>query len=186
MLTYSLADRWHKVRAVNETSNGYRSIIPTGTEPVTAGTATATSKSVQEICTDILSPGKVRSTVEMLFYGTGANNNTFLARCLSWTCTDGAPATRLWVPTTLFEATLTLSSTVPGVAGKDLVAAELFADTIVIVGTSGNANVTFSITSPADNTIAHLSMSIEGSQKLEWIFTTGGSATDCNALWRTL
>lgn len=170
-----------KARKVNETSNGYVSKITTATEPQgDAGTATGAS------IIDLVHGGNIaHGSVRIFPYGSGANNTTFSMRVLGWEYTGigGGDVgvtreTALWIPGVLCEVQCTLSTSV-GVANKCMVATERFADTIT--PTTGNDNITVFRTSTADNTIASLIVLTQGCLKLELQFTTGGSATDCNA-----
>ena len=117
-------------------------------------------------------------------YGTGSNNNTFSLRVIGWRIVgetgDQTFTSLLWWPVTLCELACTLSATT-GVAGRIISNTERAVDTIVL--TTGNANVNNSIVSPADDTIAHCTIDLEGFQKIEYTFDTGSSATDCNLLW---
>ncbi len=181
MLIETNSTLFRKARSVNQTSNGYVSKVPTNTEPGTpnddAGTATGTS--VIKLSSD--SGSSAQNQAIIVPYGTGSNNGTFLMRAIGWRYVGTDPTTRLWIPVVLGEWTCTLSSSIPGVAGKTIVATELFADTIVIVGTTGGDNA-LGISSPAADIMAYIILDLRGSQKLELTFTTGGSATDCNAL----
>lgn len=184
MLLETLSQSFRKARSVNQTSNGYVSKVPTATEPSgDAGTATGAS------VFDLSSPTGALSQngLVAVFYGTGSNNNTFSARLIGWRPVgETNTLTMLWIPVPLIEVAVTLSSTPVGVVGHTIVATELFADTIALTGTTANANVGVELVSPANDTIAILSADLRGFRKLEWSFTTGGSATDCNCLWALL
>lgn len=163
-----------KVLATNYTTNGYPTRIPTVTEPSGDG--------IIELAGGDGKHGMNGFIIVPI--GVGSNNNTFNMRMLGWRRLGTDPNTRLWIPVTLFEVQCTLTTSQTGVAGKVLVAADLFADTIAEV--TGNDGVNYDIVSPADNTIAHLLGDGKGFRKLEPIFTTGGVATSCNALFATL
>ncbi len=168
---------FRKARSVNQTSNGYVSKLPTATEPSgDAGSATGAS------VIDIAPIGGVgQNGCRCVFYGVGSNNNTFSSRVIGWSSVgDNDVNTKLWIPVILVEFAVTLSSTPIGVAGKTIVATELFADTITL--TYGNANVSVDIVSPAADIIASAIFDVKGFQKIEFSFTTGASATSCNAL----
>lgn len=188
-----------KVRSVNETSNGYRSLIPTATEPgvlpeigggggvdiVDAGTATG--KSVINIIRGPGVPGA--NGLFLMPYGLHASvdNKTMSMRVVAWKPVGfETPSTMLWIPIPLVEVACTLSGTQIGVANKTLIATEGFADTIALTGTTANANVGVELVSPANDTAGHMIVDIKGAQKIEVIFTTGGSATSCNALFALL
>lgn len=185
---------WRKVRSVNQTSNGYVSKVPRNSSPfaaagVTGDANTATGTSIIPL-TNFGTGGMAQNGIQLLFYGTGSNNNTFSARVIGWSniVTDRSARVTddlaLWVPVLLIEVQVTLSSSCPGVAGAAIAATELFADTITITGTTANPGVNVSVISPANDTIAHMFLDMEGSMQIELSFTTGGSATDCNALYK--
>lgn len=176
MIIDVLAQAFNKARSVNQTSNGYVSKIPTATEP-SGDAGTATGSSVIELAPP---PGGIaRGGLVIVPYGAGADNATFSFRVIGWRFVGVDPQTRLWIPATLVEVTATLS-TVVGVAGYQVIDTERFADTLILV--VGSASVNNVIISPADNTIAHVMVSTSSFQKIELSFTTGGLATNCNAL----
>lgn len=192
------ANPFRKVRSVNQTSNGFVSKIPVGVDPfITANTngsgdaGTATGASVIQM-TDPITGGQTQNGAHFLFYGVGTNNQTFSARVIGWSplvssgLVSVTPDTQIWIPVPLIEVQVTLSSTPIGLAGKAIVATELFADTITITGTTANAGVNVNVVSPANDTIAHLFLDLEGFMAYEVSFTTGASATSCNALVRHL
>ena len=161
-----------KARSVNQTSATFVSKVSTTTEPTGTG-STATNSSV----IDLRSPGNdvMRSVVKILLYGTGNDNDTFSCQVIGWTLAGSG----LWVPTVLCQLQGTLSTAV-GVAGAYVVDTERFADAITV--TFGNANVSVEVPTVPANTIAIAKAALVDSQKLELSFTTGGSATGCNAL----
>ena len=174
--TFSMGFR--KARSVNQNSNGYVSKIPTGTEP-TGDAATATGASVIELGRMAGSPAQ--NGLIICPYGIGSDNNTFSLKVIGWRCVgENNLSTMLWIPVPLVVLACTLSGSAIGIVGKTILATELFADTISL--TKGNDDVSVDIVSPADDTIAHAVVDLKGFQKVEISFTTGGSATDCNAL----
>ncbi len=185
MLIETAYQPWRLARAVNQTSSSFVAKLATSTEPVTAATASATSVSILEI-------GKpfalTQNAMMVLPFGTGSDGNTFSLRVFGWA--PGAYSTSgltSWYPTLLCELLCTLSSTNTGVAsGFDPNgASDYFAKTITI--TYGNANVSVEAVSPAVAGLnAHAMVSAKGFQKFELTFSTGSSATDCNALCRFL
>jgi hypothetical protein len=174
-----LAKAWQKARDVNQTSNGYVAKDPTATEPTGTGT-TATNASVINTA-----PNGVASynAILLIPYGAGADDATFSVRVIGWKSIGGNGTTGLWIPFVLAELAVTLCTAV-GVSAKIIVDTERFADTLV--ATKGNTTTSVDITSQADNTIAHAGVALKGSQKVELSFTTGGSATNCNALYLLL
>lgn len=188
---------WRKMKSVNETSNGYVSKIPRATDPfVAAGVSgdagTATGASVVRWVEADTNGGLGQNGIECCFYGVGANNTTFSCRILGWSplVTDRlgvvSPDTNLWIPVVLVEVACTLSSTPIGLAGKAIVATELFVDTMTITSNTANAGVDVDVVSPANDTIARLMLDVQGHMAVEFQFTTGGSATSCNGLYRPL
>lgn len=177
----TISSDFNKVRSVNQTSNGYVAKIPTATEPA-GDAATATGASIQEMRGVVFAGSGVQNAVILMPYGTGSNNSTFSMRVYGWRPIGlNTPTTALWIPALLCEVACTMTSTGPGIAGKIIVATELFVDTITI--TYGNANVSVEAVSPANDLPAHIVVDLKGFPKFEATFTTGGSATDCNALW---
>lgn len=196
VLINTLSTPWRKVRNTNETSNGYVSKIPRATDPwvsagVTGDADTATGASVINLLNSQNKSMPIQNGISLLFYGIGSNNNTFSARVLGWSNvgTDRADVVtddmQIWIPVVLVEVAVTLSSTPVGLAGKAVLNTELFADTITITGTTANAGVNVNVVSPANDTIARMFLDCEGQQYIEVQFTTGGSATSCNALYKT-
>jgi hypothetical protein len=181
VLHETLCQDFRKARSVNQTSNGYVSKVPTLTEPA-GDAATATGASVIDLANGA---PQVQNALLIVPYGTGSDTNTFSCRVIGWKRVPGVQGTNhaLWVPVTLLEIACTLS-TPTGVAGTPIVAAELFADTITVTkgSTLSGEAPSETLVSPADNTIAHCVVDVKGFTKVELSFTTGGSATDCNAL----
>lgn len=172
----NVSSPFRKARAVNQTSNGYVAKLP-GAEP-SGDAGTATGAAVIDLAGAL--GGESPRSVLIVPYGEGSDGDTFSMRVIGWKVLGHDPYTQIWVPINLLEVQATLSSTVPGVAGRLVAATELFADTIAIV--TGNANVSVDVNSPADNTVAHLLLNLKGVSKLELTFDTGGSATSANAL----
>lgn len=178
-LIETFAGRLQKARSVNQTSNGYVSKVPTVTEPLgDAGTATGTS--VIEMAAGT---GSSQNLVKIMPYGVGANNTTFSFRVIGWQGIQNAGNVipYLWVPVLLGEFACTLSSSAPGVAGATVVATEYFADTITQTYPAA-ATSSIEVVSNAADLIAHVVLDAKGCEKIELSFTTGGSATSCNAL----
>lgn len=99
--------------------------------------------------------------LRLLPFGTGSDNATFTLQVVAWSNVSG-----LWVPSILYEATCTLSTSV-GVAGAAVVATERFADTITSTANKGNANVDVVVLSPADNTPGHVVIDVKGAEMVE-------------------
>ena len=177
----TVSSPWKKARPTSYTTNGYPTRVATNTEPLTAATDPATSQVVHEVGTGGM---YCQNGLVVIFFGAGANDSTFSCRVIGWRSIGWeARTTGLWIPVPLAEFAVTLSQAV-GVAGMTLVATDRFADTIAL--TTGNDDVSVDIVSGWTDVIAHVQMDLKGFQKLEFAFTTGGSATSCNALFALL
>lgn len=173
--------KWRRVRTVNTTDNGFPSRIIRATEPSGNGSNAAQATSSAVIDLTHADGGIVQNSLIIKPYGAGANNATFSLRVIGWRKVDeGDPATVVWDPTVLVELACTLSSTPIGLAGKVILATDLFADTIAL--TTGNDDVSCDIVSPTGDVAAHAVVDLKGFTKIEITFTTGASATNCNAL----
>lgn len=192
ILIQTRANPWRKARSVNATNSSFPSKIPTATDPfvaagVTGDAATATGASVIRL-TDQDVGGAAQNGIEIIFFGEGSDTQTFSCRVIGWSplMTSGLspvnPQTNLWIPMVLLEVSVALSLQT-GLAGKAIVATELFADTITLVGTTGVAGIDMNITSPANDTIARMFVDLWGHQAVELTFDMTG-ATSGNALFR--
>lgn len=173
MLVETSSESYVKARSVNETSNGYVSRVPTNTEP-SGDAATATGASIIDLGRD---GGVAPNGLVIIPYAVASADQTFSLRVIGW-----RKVITQWIPVNLGEFACT-AGTAAG-AGGDILTTELFADTITVtVGStlSGEAP-SENIISPANNTIASILLDLKGHNKVEVRFTTGGSATSCNAL----
>ncbi len=125
--------------------------------------------------------------------GAGSNDNTFSFTVLGWRATKLNVGLPLWVPVPLMICQATLGSGV-GIANSDLGASVLFADTITcsvgptLINTAAPNTVPPVVPdefllSPTGDAVAAVFVRSFGFRFLEVIFTTGGSATSCNALY---
>lgn len=179
-----------RVRQTSATDNGFPSKVPTKTEPTGVGdsAAQATASAVFHLhAGEARADGRSeRNRVLVVPFGVGADDTTFSLRVIGWRkAYDRDKAERddtaIWVPVKLVEVLCTHCTSV-GVAGTIMATTDRFCDTIALTGTTANDDVDVSITSPADNTIGHFALDLKGFQKVEFTFTTGGSATAGNAL----
>lgn len=182
MIVESLSNEcWNLTNPTNYATNGYPTRIPTITKPSGAGVIAMGDGG--SIC-----PQWIR----FLPLGTGANDTTFLMKVLLWKPTRLAPGVPLWIPEVLGEWTCTLGTSV-GVAGSDLAAAQTFCDTITMTGgptfvTTGAPPIVekwFQV-SPLADQIGSITVPSLGARLVEAIYSTGGVATDCNALYTKL
>lgn len=167
---------YKKVRTTNAADTSFPSKVPTTTEPSGGGV----------INRSVAGDG---SGLHLVFYGTGDADDVFDTRVIGWRKVTGGP-TGLWVPTIIAGLTCTLG-TATGVAGSEVVATELFADTITITS-GGEPTVTadttrggtFRIFSPTANLIAWVVIPLYGFEKVELTFDmTTNDPTGANALY---
>lgn len=168
-----------KARTTNQTSASFVSKVATATEPTGTGSSAANASVLLMNTGSIAKP----PLLQICPFGVGSNNNTFSLRAIGWRQTGPDGATdALWLPVLLAEILCTLSSSCPGVSGKIVADTEYFADTVAV--TYGNANVSVEVVSPAnDISCGHVMVGVKGFPKVELSFSTGGSATSCNALY---
>lgn len=185
MLVETLRTPYKKARLVNYTTNGYPTFIA---GQATVPTLTDVSSATAQVGIELSQPngGASQNAVQVLPFGVGADDATFSMRIIGWQKSIGLVGkevldTELWVPLVLVEVLCTLSTFV-GVAGRYVLDTERLVDIITLVGTTGNAGVDVDIVSPGNNTPGRLLVDLLGSSVLEVQFTTGGSATSCNAL----
>ena len=188
MLIETLSQNLRKARITNATDNGFPSRVPTATEPTGTGNnaAQATASAVFNLGIGGLSS---QNAVFIKPFGVGSNTNTFSLRLIGWNYVldPSTPEDRtlaFWDPTVLVEYACTLTSSVTGVSGSTVSTSNLFPGTMTL--TVGNANVSNDLVNPAGTIAAHAEVDLKGFQKLEFTFTTGGSATSCNCLFRLL
>lgn len=168
-----------KARSVNQTSASFVAKIPQAAEPSDdAGSATG------QASIDMRAGGAhTQNGLIIVPYCVGSDNNTFSVRVIGWRRFGVDPLTLIWWPILLLEALCTADATLVGLAGKTIVATEIGADTITLVGTSGNANVSHELVSPADGVSqAHIIVDTKSCERIELSFSTNSSATSCNAL----
>lgn len=137
----------------NSTDNSFTSKIPTVTEPTGNGVFLVGAE-----------------TVELLPFGSGADNSTFNMRVIGWRQAGG-----LWVPQILADLSCTLSQAV-GIAKSYVINTERFADAITV--TTGNA-VVDAVT--ADTPVKAV-VGVAGYKKVEFIFDLV-TATGANCLF---
>lgn len=172
---------WQRTNATNYSTSGYPTRIPTLVTPAGDGVIPFGHDG-----------GLTSLNLLLLLYGVGSSTNTFSFKILGWAPTKFNVGVPLWVPTVMMIGQATLG-TGAGIAGADVDATGLFATTITCsVGptfvTTGAAPIIpdwFQV-SPGSNDIGMVVCRSFGFRFLEVIFTTGGSATSCNALWRKM
>lgn len=155
------------VRSTASTDTSFPSRVATITEPVTTTAGVL----------DLTDSDTVHDTLKLVPFGTDAANEAFNLRVIGW-----KKVGTLWVPVNLAEVTATLGAAV-GVSGEDVTDNDFFADTLVIV--TGTADVNVTLTTPADDSIAHFLVDIQGFAKVEILFDRDTAAT-ANCLYALL
>lgn len=187
------ATNWRKARSVNQTSAAFVPKVPRTTGPFSSAGATGESGTATGASVILLSSGGTGCTtpngVQFMPYGTGADNTTGSVRVICWSrvipdrAVDVTPNQSLFLPTVLGEFNFILSGSCPGIAGAIIGSAEIFADTITLVGATANAGTSVDIISPVNDTLANVYLDLRASIELEFSFKVG-TATDLNALYR--
>lgn len=186
MLPEVWVSQWKKARVTNYSTNGYPTRVNTLTEPSGDGVIPCGTNALGQ-------PGASTCPHIMIKpFGAGADNVTMGMKVLGWTRT-GMPAVGVrpvWLLDELITFAITLSASV-GIVDGEVSATDRFADTITSTGgptfiTSAALPVILDWfqTSPTTDGPAVIKQPTFGYDYLELIFTTGGSATSCNALWR--
>lgn len=190
MLIETLSMDWRKACTTDQTGTTFSSgngnlPIPQAATP-TGDSGTATGGAVHNLSFgDGTNRGEYsQNFLKIIPYGVGADDTTFSMRVYGWTrFYDPVTALQIWIPINLVELACTIS-TVPGVAGTPIDATHFFVDLITVTtgSTLGGEAPSESIISPANNTIGTVMIDLRGSQKYSIQFSTGSSATSCNAL----
>jgi len=142
----------------------------TATEPVTIDSSSApTTNKVVVPCSG--------TTTDLLFFGTDANDETFVAQIALWDEVQLLDNdTPLWVPYLVGQITCTLC-TMDGVAGSAIGATtELLVDTVAEVGTTFDDNLVMIKSATAANHPALVRVITMGFKKIEIGFDLGTGA----------
>ena len=164
-------DDFRKVCATNsEQGSAFATRIPTTTKP--SGDCIIDRES-----------GVVSNYLMIIPFGTQADGARFSIRVLGWSNVAGADGD-IWIPVKLLNAAECILGTAQGVDGSNVIAgtgvtATFIADTITTV--TGTDLV--EVVSPADNTVAHLTLDTKGFEIIE-VFFLRNTADSCNALYR--
>lgn len=183
MYLETLGTRWNKARTTNTTATSFSTRSPTGTEPTGIGDAAAqTTSAVYNLTRN--SGGATQNLVVVKPFGAGSDTNTMSMRVIGWTLVPGVPGTTtdVWDPTTIVEVACALT-TVTGVAGGIVTTTDRFVDTITKTYPTDTTGL-LQIHSNAADLAAFFVVDLIGFTKVEFSFSTGSSATSCNALWR--
>lgn len=167
-------------------TNGYPTIIPTTTQPSGAGVffPGGTPSATYALGTENLPSSLSTSySVMAVFFGAGSDNTTFSSRLIGWKQTQGISALSLWVPVPLLQVQCTLGTSI-GIASADVINTDRFADGISLTAGYGTTDMNGVLVNTLSNDlVGHLIAGVRGFGCLQWIFDTGGSATNANALF---
>ncbi len=147
--------KWVKAKVTNATDTSFPSKVATITEPSADGVLTVPDGA---------------NTIDLLFFGTGADNTTYDARVIGW-----KRGGNTWFPTIIADVSATLSA-VTGAATGFLTTSERLADTLTLNNGTGYVG-----TVTADAGASPLTCDITDFEKIEVVFDLTG-ATDANAL----
>lgn len=181
---------WQLARATNTTDASFPARFRSATRPSGTGNsvAQATASAVIDNTGDQAGGTPVQNSLIAMPCGVGADNNTGSMRIGVWSRvpSKGTPDTEIYIYMLLCEVLYTVSGSLAGLAGRKVDDTQLFADTITLVGTSGNAGIDIDIVSPANDTPAHVVVDLKGGEIPEITFARGSSLTSCNALVRMM
>lgn len=174
MLIQQLSTQYVPIRSTDSTATTFTAAAPAAAPPASGVLLLpGTPEGGAQNCGIIIQP-----------YGTGADNATFNMKVYGWrrTVAQNRPGTTsLWVANLYGSFTgLTLSASLPGVAGTNLAATKLFVDAITQVYPV-ETGVTCQTISPGGDDPASIRMSLIGDQYLEIVFDLV-TATAANAL----
>lgn len=168
-----------KVRTTNSTDTSFSARTPQAARP--SGIGVIDWQALLALKGD----GGVPTNLQLLPFGVGTDNSLFDMLVIGWKHTDSienglngtAPA--LWVPMPIAQVTCQLSTCV-GVASRDVLATERFADKLT--GATWNSTAGLEIRSPETNLPAWLMFDALGCSVFEVLFDLD-TATGANALW---
>lgn len=124
---------WKKGQSTNSTATSFAALVATTTKPAASATRTIIDFSEVNF--------RDTSTLCVAPYGGNDNDDTFSVKVTGWK--RGLPRVvthlDLWVSFLIAEVACTVSSSLPGVAGQNVVATEFFCDTITL--TNGLATI---------------------------------------------
>lgn len=170
---------FQKLLAANATADSYTSRTVTTTRPASAANVGIID----------LNPGpnynlvQVPTTLKLVYFGTDTANQTLTSRVYGWNKVSTGNAVKEWYAQLLAEFAITLGAST-GAAGRSVVAADLFADTITV--TTGVADQGVRIISNGADQTALALVEIPGCELLEIQFNVGPTtetAVSANALW---
>jgi hypothetical protein len=168
-----------KVRTTNSTDTSFPARAPQAAKPTGNGVID------WQAFLALKGNGGVPTNLKLLPFGTGADDSLFDMLVIGWKHTDSeekglnGTAPSLWVPMPIVQVTCQLSTCI-GVANRDVIATERFADKIT--GAAWNSTAGLEIRSPETNLPAWLMFDALGCSVFEVLFDLN-TAASANALW---
>ena len=160
---------YQRALITNSTSGSFSALVAEAAPPAMSSTRSVFSTQPNK--------GRQRwNTLVVLPYGGNTDNDIMNIKVAGWNQTASG---RLWVPEVKCELACTMSSSLPGLAGNDIVATEFFCDTLTL--TTGVAVL---YTGTADVDIAYFKVGISGFELVEILFDLGTGGDVMNALVR--
>jgi hypothetical protein len=159
-----LVNPFKRAMTTNSTAGSFSANLATSTRPAASATRMVVDRD----------RGEDRTTLRISLFGTGSNDQTVSVKVFGWIA---GVANNLYVPQFICQVQGTLSSTLVGVTGEDVIATEMFADVLSL--TAGIATLNQG-TSDVDT--AWLECDVSGYELIEVSFIVG-SATDANGIW---
>lgn len=172
MLIEALTSHTVKAQSTNSTDASFPAHIPTVTKPAASATRAVFDRGLGANC----------CTLRITPYAVGSNNQTMNIQIVGWNrCfspgVTGISKTEIWIPRIACEVQGTLSSSLVGIANADIVATELFCDTLTL--TSG---ISVLYQGTADSEIACFTCGVSAYSIFEVQFKLGTVSTSMNAL----
>lgn len=162
-----------RARTTNATDTSFAAKIPTVTEPTGAGII------------DLATGQVMHNNLFLIPFGTDADNETFDMRIIGWRKASLSGSADIWLPIPLLQVSCTLSDDMLGVAAAALLNTEFLADTITAaVAFTEYAGISYQLSSPANDTPAHILLDCKGCKKIEVLFDLTGAA-GANAFYGT-
>lgn len=150
-----------------------------------ASSITAPSPTTTKPSTGVFSPflpyrgeAGISNFIRFLLFGTDAANEDGVCNVYGWNKIGS-----LWIPTLLADLSATLGAAT-GVAGQLIADTDLIADTIAIDSGTSLAIDSIDIISPADDTVGYVDLDVRGSELVQFLLSTEGSAAGLNVLCR--
>lgn len=188
-MNFTQMSPWKRWAGTNLDATAFASKIPTITKPAASATA-----AVLDVANEFGNGGLIPRRMRLSFLLLGADNDVASFRLISWNriqSGQGDGPNMLWIPSPFLEVVCTASAAV-GIASAPVLNTERFADTIapvalmsedrkIAAGTSLQSDVYYY--TPANDTIAHISVPIRGCELLEFTIDQTTNTPTCNILY---